>query len=153
MIPPRDVGRDRASACVLGNRPAAAVRRLCAVRVTCVASRWWGSPQTVASAANGPCPWEGAAAVTQRSEARDVRESPFAPARRRALPRIHPRIVAAIAVGGFAGGLLRYAVSLALPAGPGGFPWAVVAVNTGGAFLLGLVLILVLEVLPPTTYL
>jgi len=91
--------------------------------------------------------------VTQRSEARDVRESPFAPARRRALPRIHPRIVAVIAVGGFVGGLLRYAVSLALPAGASGFPWAVVAVNTGGAFLLGLVLVLVLEVLPPTTYL
>jgi len=79
--------------------------------------------------------------------------SPFGPVRRRrALPRIHPRIVAAVAVGGFLGGLLRYGVSLALPAGPGGFPWAVFAVNTAGAFILGLLLIVVLEVLPPTTY-
>jgi CrcB protein len=90
--------------------------------------------------------------VAQRSEARDVRESPFPPVRRRALPRFHLRVLAAIAVGGFAGGLLRYAVSLALPAGPRGFPWAVFEVNTTGAFVLGLVLILVLEVLPPTTY-
>jgi CrcB protein len=78
--------------------------------------------------------------------------SPFRPVRRRALPRIHLRIVAAIAVGGFVGGLLRYAVSLALPTGAGGLPWAVFAVNTAGAFVLGLLLILVLEVFPPTTY-
>jgi CrcB protein len=44
-------------------------------------------------------------------------------------------------------------VSLAQPAGARGFPWAVFEVNTAGAFVLGLVLILVLEVLPPTTYL
>jgi CrcB protein len=78
--------------------------------------------------------------------------SPFPAQRRRVLPRISLLVVAAVAVGGFFGGLLRWAVSLLLPNGAGGFPWAVLAVNTGGAFLLGLVLIVVLEVLPPTTY-
>jgi CrcB protein len=40
-----------------------------------------------------------------------------------------------------------------LPAGPASFPWAVFAVNTAGAFVLALLLVLVLEVLPPGTYL
>ena len=95
----------------------------------------------------------GAEAVPVDPDLAPVGGSPFgAVRRRRALPRIHPRIVAAVAVGGFLGGLLRYGVSLALPAGPRGVPWSVFAVNTGGAFVLGLVLILVLEALPPTTY-
>jgi CrcB protein len=68
------------------------------------------------------------------------------------MPRIHLLAVVAVAVGGFFGGLLRWGVSLVLPAGSGGFPWAVFAVNTAGAFLLGLLLIVVLEVLPPSTY-
>jgi fluoride exporter len=88
--------------------------------------------------------------VAQRSEARTA--SPFGAVRRRSLPLIRPRIIAAIAVGGFFGGLLRYGVSLALPAGPRGFPWAIFSVNTAGAFVLGLLLVLVLDVLPPTTY-
>jgi fluoride exporter len=75
------------------------------------------------------------------------------PARRSRLPRFRGRVVAAVAVGGLFGGALRYAVGLALPVSPTGFPWAVFAVNTGGAFVLALLLVLVLEVLPPTTYL
>jgi len=74
------------------------------------------------------------------------------PARGR-LPRIRPGVVAAVALGGLAGGALRYAVGLALPSSPTGFPWAVLAVNTAGALVLALLLVLVLEVLPPTTYL
>jgi CrcB protein len=77
---------------------------------------------------------------------------PFARARRSRLPRIHPATVVAVAIGGFFGGLLRYAVGLALPTPSGGFPWSIFVVNTGGAFILALLLILVLEVLPPTTY-
>jgi CrcB protein len=75
------------------------------------------------------------------------------PVRRSRWPRFHPRLVAAVAVGGFFGGALRYAVGLALPTPAGSFPWAVFAVNTAGAFVLALLLVLVLEVLPPTTYL
>lgn len=77
----------------------------------------------------------------------------FAPVRRRRLPRIHGRLVAAVAVGGFLGGAARYAVGLWLPTGPAGFPWAVFTVNTVGAFVLAVLVVVVLEVLPPTTYL
>jgi CrcB protein len=87
--------------------------------------------------------------MTQGSPAPGV----FPPVRRSRLPRIHRRLVAAVAVGGFAGGVLRYAVGLQLPASATGFPWAIFTVNTAGAFLLALLLVLVLEVLPPTTYL
>jgi CrcB protein len=69
------------------------------------------------------------------------------------LPRLRGRVVAAVAAGGVLGGALRYALGLALPAAPGAFPWAVFAVNTAGAFVLAVLLVLVLEVLPPTTYL
>jgi CrcB protein len=79
--------------------------------------------------------------------------SPFPPPRRSRWPRIRPAIVGAVAGGGFFGGLVRYLVGLALPAAPGGYPWATLIVNTAGAFILALLLILVLEVLPPTTYL
>ena len=41
-----------------------------------------------------------------------------------------------VAVGGFAGAVCRYAVSVALPAT---FPWGTLAVNVAGAFLLGVV--------------
>jgi CrcB protein len=86
----------------------------------------------------------------------DVGPSPataIPPVRRDRLPRIRGRIAAAVAVGGFFGGALRYGVGLWLPTSPTGFPWAVLAVNTAGAFVLALLLVLVLEVLPPTTYL
>lgn len=79
---------------------------------------------------------------------------PFAKtARRSRWPRIHWRSVAAIGVGGFAGGLARYGVDLLWPTPAGSFPYATFAINTSGAFLLALLLVLVLEVLPPTTYL
>jgi len=78
--------------------------------------------------------------------------SPFAAGRRSRWPRIRSAIVAAVAVGGFVGGLARYLLGLAMPAPAGTFPWAIFTVNTVGAFVLALVLILVLEVLPPTTY-
>jgi len=41
---------------------------------------------------------------------------------------------ALVAVGGFAGAVLRYVVSVALPAG---FPWGTLAVNVLGSFALG----------------
>lgn len=77
---------------------------------------------------------------------------PFDAHRTSRWPRIRWPIVAAIAGGGFVGGLVRYLVGLALPSAVGTVPWAIVTVNTVGAFILALVLILVLEVLPPTTY-
>lgn len=73
--------------------------------------------------------------------------------RRSRWPRIHWRSVAAVGVGGFSGGLARYGIGLLWPTPAGTFPYATFAINTSGAFLLALLLVVVLEVLPPTTYL
>ncbi len=73
--------------------------------------------------------------------------------RRSRWPRLQWRIVGAVASGGFAGGIVRYGAGLAWPTRVGTFPWSVFAVNTAGAFILAVLLVLVLEVLPPTTYL
>lgn len=72
---------------------------------------------------------------------------------RRRWPRIHWGSVAWVGAGAFVGGIARYAVGLALPVARGTFPWATFLVNTAGAFVLALLLVLVLEVLPPTTFL
>ena len=77
----------------------------------------------------------------------------FRPVRRRRWPRVHGGSVVAVAAGGFVGGLVRYLVGLAWPTPPASVPWAIVAVNTAGSFILALLVVLVLEVLPPTTYL
>jgi CrcB protein len=44
------------------------------------------------------------------------------------------RPFALVAVGGFAGAVLRYVVSITLPAG---FPWGTLAANVAGSFALG----------------
>jgi CrcB protein len=51
------------------------------------------------------------------------------------LSRVEPLLL--IAVGGFVGAALRYAVSQALP---GGFPWGTLAVNVLGSFALAVLL-------------
>lgn len=68
-------------------------------------------------------------------------------------PRIHGRSVLAVGLGGFVGGILRYVIGQAWPTPVVGFPWATFVINTSGTFALALLLIVVLEVLPPTTYL
>jgi fluoride exporter len=60
--------------------------------------------------------------------------------------------VAAVGVGGGLGSVARYLLSAALPAGTG-FPWAILAVNVSGCFVLGLLMIYVLEVWPPRRFL
>ncbi|WP_337250804.1 fluoride efflux transporter CrcB [Halorussus lipolyticus] len=55
--------------------------------------------------------------------------------RSRALDRLKPILL--VAVGGFAGAMLRHAVAVALP---GGFPWGTLAVNVAGSFALGVLL-------------
>lgn len=76
----------------------------------------------------------------------------FAGRRRRRGPRLRPRVLTAVAGGAFAGGLARYAVTLAWPTPVGAVPWATFGVNTIGAFTLALLLMLVTEVWRPTTY-
>lgn len=73
----------------------------------------------------------------------------FRRTRRRRLPPIHGWSVLAVGAGGFAGGLARYAVGSAWPEASTAFPWPTFAINTSGAFLLGLLLVLVLEVVLP----
>jgi fluoride exporter len=58
-----------------------------------------------------------------------------------------------VLIGGAAGTLARWGVALALPAAPGGFPWATFLVNMTGAFGLGLAGVILTERFPPTRYL
>jgi CrcB protein len=60
--------------------------------------------------------------------------------------------LAAIAIGGGLGSVARYLLSVAFPAGHG-FPWAIFAVNVSGCFLLGLLMVYLLEVWPPRRFL
>ncbi|CAL9335634.1 Putative fluoride ion transporter CrcB [Nocardiopsis dassonvillei] len=54
-------------------------------------------------------------------------------------------VVAAVALGGGLGALARHAATLA-PTAPGAFPWAVLAVNTLGCALIGVLMVAVTEV-------
>jgi fluoride exporter len=60
--------------------------------------------------------------------------------------------IASIAVGGGLGSEARYGLSVAFPAGHG-FPWAIFAVNVSGSFLLGVLMVYLLEVWPPRRFL
>ena len=81
-------------------------------------------------------------------------EGPFDDRSRRGRRRFRRSVgpVTAVAVGGVVGGCARYGVDQLVPTRQGGFPWGTFAVNVGGAFLLALLLILVLEVWRPTRY-
>jgi fluoride exporter len=61
-------------------------------------------------------------------------------------------VLAVVAVGGMLGASARYGVARWLPTEPGGFPWATFWTNLAGSFLLGLLLVVVLERFPPTRY-
>ena len=65
---------------------------------------------------------------------------------------LHPMTLAAIALG--AGGRHRCRVELTrlIPPTVNGFPWPTFAANLIGAFVLGLVIVLVLDLLPPSRY-
>jgi CrcB protein len=54
-------------------------------------------------------------------------------------------VLAAVAVGGFAGGVARHAIATAWPSPSNGFPWHTFVVNVSGAFGLALALVLILE--------
>lgn len=61
-------------------------------------------------------------------------------------------ILAVIAGGGALGSAARYGVGEALPHDVGGFAWSTVAVNLCGGFLLGFLMVFVVDVWPPTRY-
>jgi CrcB protein len=62
-------------------------------------------------------------------------------------------VLAVIAAGGMLGASARYGVARWLPVGADHFPWATFWTNLSGSFVLGLVLVLALERLPPNRYL
>lgn len=51
----------------------------------------------------------------------------------------------AVALGGAAGSLLRYAIGLGFPFNGHRFPWSTFAINVAGSFLIGLAWVLIVE--------
>jgi CrcB protein len=68
------------------------------------------------------------------------------------MPRIDPRELAAIFVGGAVGALARVALARAITVAPGTWPWPTFAVNIAGAFLLGYFATRLQERLPLSAY-
>ena len=78
---------------------------------------------------------------------------PFSAVRRTAWPRLRTSVLAVVFVGGCAGGLVRYFVSMHWPGATGAlFPWPTFTVNVAGAFLLTVLIVIASDVLGPTTY-
>lgn len=75
------------------------------------------------------------------------------PLPRRRHGRAQPDVVAAIALGGMIGSTARFKLAEAVPHAPGQFPWATFWTNMSGSFILGFLLIVLLERFPPTRYL
>ena len=74
------------------------------------------------------------------------RSSPFDPIRSPRWPRLPWDILLAVFLGGWLGGLARYAITSAWPTGTGRFPWATFSVNVLGAFVLALVVVVAADV-------
>jgi fluoride exporter len=66
--------------------------------------------------------------------------------------RVRPDVLAVIAIGGMLGATARFKLAEAVPTRAGRFPWATFWTNLSGSFLLGFLLIVVLERFPPTRY-
>jgi CrcB protein len=60
-------------------------------------------------------------------------------------PHLPPGVVAAVAAGGALGALARWAIGEALPHGTDRFPWSTFTVNVAGCFLIGILMVLVVE--------
>ncbi len=57
-------------------------------------------------------------------------------------------IVVSLALGGALGAIARYAISLGLPTETGRFPWGTFVVNISGSFVLGFLLIILIQQFP-----
>jgi CrcB protein len=66
--------------------------------------------------------------------------------------RAQPDVLAVIALGGMIGATARYGVIQLLPTSSGRFPWATFVENLAGSFLLGLLLVVLLERPHPSRY-
>jgi CrcB protein len=76
------------------------------------------------------------------------RAMPFDRAGRPRWPRLRLDVVAAVFVGGCAGGWARYAATSRWPAPAGQLPWATFSVNVAGAFVLALVVVIAADIAP-----
>ncbi|MET9452308.1 fluoride efflux transporter CrcB [Streptomyces cinerochromogenes] len=76
------------------------------------------------------------------TETRGVRPVPA----RRPEWRAQAPVVAVVAAGGALGAVARYALTLAWPTPPGGFPWATFWTNVSGCAAMGVLMVLVTEV-------
>jgi CrcB protein len=65
---------------------------------------------------------------------------------------VRPDVLLVIAAGGALGSAARWALNTAIDAAPGSFVRATFIENVSGGFLLGALMILVLEVWPPSRY-
>jgi CrcB protein len=72
---------------------------------------------------------------------------------RRRQSRARPDVLVVIAIGGMLGATARFKLAEALPTAAGHFPWATFWTNLSGSFVLGFLLIVLLERFPPTRYL
>ncbi|MBL1106460.1 fluoride efflux transporter CrcB [Streptomyces sp. 5-8] len=66
--------------------------------------------------------------------------------RRRAEWRAQAPVVGVVAAGGALGAVARYALTLAWPTPPGGFPWATFWTNVSGCAAMGVLMVLITEV-------
>ena len=71
---------------------------------------------------------------------------------RRRRSRAQPDVLAVIALGGMLGATVRFKLAELLPTTEGHFPWATFWANLSGSFILGFLLIVLLERFPPTRY-
>jgi fluoride exporter len=62
-------------------------------------------------------------------------------------------VLALISLGGALGSVARWGIAEALPHAPSAFPWATALTNVSGCFAIGVLMVLALEVWPPTRYL
>jgi fluoride exporter len=58
---------------------------------------------------------------------------------------LHPSVLAVVAIGGALGALARWASAEALPHDPDRFPWSTFSVNVAGCFLIGVLMVVVVE--------
>lgn len=70
------------------------------------------------------------------------------PRRRRRIIRPQVIILISLALGGSVGAVARYAISLGLPTETGRFPWGTFLINLSGSFVLGFLLITLIEQFP-----
>jgi CrcB protein len=60
-------------------------------------------------------------------------------------PHLRPGVLAAVSLGGALGATARWAVAEALPHDAGRFPWSTAVANVVGCFLIGVLMVLVVE--------